>query len=51
MSLERAKEYLEKYGMAERIKIFDQSSATVELAALAVGCEPYHVSKQERKTL
>lgn len=45
MSLERAKEYLEKYGMAERIKIFDQSSATVELAALAVGCEPGRIAK------
>ena len=31
--------------MKERIKVFQQSSATVELAAQAVGCEPAHIAK------
>ena len=45
MSVERAKEHLEKLGMADKIKIFDQSSATVELAAEALGCEPARIAK------
>ena len=45
MSVERAKEHLEKLGMADKIKIFDQSSATVELAAQALGCEPARIAK------
>ena len=42
MSLEKAKIHLEKFGLADRIHEFDVSSATVELAAKALGC-PYHV--------
>ena len=34
----RAKEYLKKYCMEERILEFDVSSATVKDAAIAVGC-------------
>lgn len=45
MSLERAREALERVGMGERIHLFDVSSATVELAAQAVGCEPAHIVK------
>lgn len=45
MSLEKAAEYLDRYGMKERIKVFGQSSATVELAAQAVGCAPAHIAK------
>lgn len=45
MSLEKATQYLEKLGMKEHIKVFEQSSATVELAAEAVGCEPAHIAK------
>ena len=45
MSLEKAAEHLERFGMKERIKIFDESSATVELAAHAVGCEPARIAK------
>lgn len=45
MSLDRAKAHLEKFGLAERIRLFDESSATVELAAHAVGCEPAHIAK------
>ena len=45
MSLEKASRHLEKFGMKERIKVFEQSSATVELAAAAVGCAPAHIAK------
>lgn len=45
MSIEIARAYLEKYGMADRIKEFDVSSATVELAAKAVGTEPARICK------
>ena len=39
MSVERVKNYLKQWKLQERVKVFDVSSATVELAAQAVGCE------------
>ncbi len=45
MAFEKAKEYLKGYGLEDRIKVFDTSSATVELAAEAVGCEPARIAK------
>ncbi|MDE6727373.1 MAG: YbaK/EbsC family protein [Oscillospiraceae bacterium] len=45
MSAERAKAHLEKFGFADRIKTLGQSSATVELAAAALGCEPARIAK------
>lgn len=45
MSLENVKEYFRKYGIEERIKEFETSSATVELAAQAIGCKPEHIAK------
>ncbi|MGN0335347.1 MAG: YbaK/EbsC family protein [Lachnospiraceae bacterium] len=45
MAFEIAKEYLEKKGFGDRIMVFDVSSATVELAAQAIGCEPAHIAK------
>lgn len=45
MAIERVRAYLSKYGIADRIKEFDVSSATVELAAEAVGCEPCRIAK------
>ena len=45
MSLERAKSHLTRFGLENRIKLFEVSSATVELAALAVGCEPARIAK------
>ncbi len=45
MSLERAKAHLERFGLADRIQLFDVSSATVELAAQAVGCQPARIAK------
>lgn len=45
MSIDIARAYLEKKGMADRIMEFDVSSATVELAAKAVGTEPERICK------
>ena len=45
MSLERAKKYLEKYGLEDRIMEFKMSSATVEEAAKAVGCKECEIAK------
>ena len=45
MSYENARAHLEKYGLAERIQLFDVSSATVELAAQAVGVEGARIAK------
>lgn len=45
MSFTRAKNHLEGFGLTDRIMEFDTSSATVELAAEAVGCAPAHIAK------
>lgn len=45
MSMERVREYLAQFGLADRIREFDESSATVELAARAVGVEPARIAK------
>lgn len=45
MSIEIARAYLEKLGMSDRISEFEVSSATVELAAKAVGVEPARICK------
>lgn len=45
MGLEEAKRYLDEKGYGERVMTFDVSSATVELAALAVGTEPQRIAK------
>lgn len=45
MAIENVKKYFGKFGMESRIKEFDESSATVELAAKAVGCEPCRIAK------
>lgn len=45
MSLENAKKHLAKYDKADDIMEFDTSSATVELAAIAIGCEPVRIFK------
>lgn len=45
MAFDIAKAHLEKYGLADRVQEFEVSSATVELAAQAVGCEPAHIAK------
>lgn len=45
MSIERVKEYFRQYNMENKILEFDVSSATVELAAQALGCEPQRIAK------
>ncbi|HHU54111.1 MAG TPA: YbaK/EbsC family protein [Clostridiaceae bacterium] len=45
MAVEAVKEYFSKYGIADRVKEFDVSSATVDLAAQALGCEPCCIAK------
>ena len=45
MSYEHAKAHLERYNLADRIQLFDVSSATVELAAQAVGVEGARIAK------
>lgn len=45
MSAEKAKAHLEKFGLGGRIKTLRQSSATVELAAEALGCKPARIAK------
>ena len=45
MSIEKARAHLKKYGLEERIQEFTVSSATVALAAEALGCEPARIAK------
>ena len=45
MAVEKVREYSKEYHMEDRILEFDVSSATVELAAQAVGCEPERIAK------
>ena len=45
MSIERVKTFFAEKGMADRVLEFDVSSATVELAAAALGCEECRIAK------
>ena len=45
MSVESVKEYLKKWGKDQDVREFSQSSATVELAAQALRCEPGRIAK------
>lgn len=45
MSIERVRAYFESCAMEDRVLEFPVSSATVELAAQAVGCEPARIAK------
>lgn len=45
MSIERVMSFLEQKGMGDRIITFEASTATVELAAQALGVEPGHIAK------
>ena len=44
-AIDKVKEYFRQYGMEERIREFPVSSATVALAAQALGCEPSRIAK------
>ena len=45
MSIQKVRAYLEQFGIADRIREFEVSSATVELAAVAVGVEGARIAK------
>ena len=45
MAIEKVREYFKKYGIEDRIMEFTESSATVELAAAAVGVEGARICK------
>lgn len=45
MAIEKVKEYFKQYGMENRVQEFEVSSATVELAAGALHCEPCRIAK------
>ena len=45
MSLEKVKDYFARYGLQGRVQEFPVSSATVELAAQALQCEPCRIAK------
>ena len=45
MAIEKVREYLSQFSAEDKILEFEVSSATVELAAKALGCEPCHIAK------
>lgn len=45
MSIQKVREYFAAVGMADRILEFEVSSATVELAAQALGCQGCRIAK------
>lgn len=45
MAIEKVREYFKTLGIEDRIQEFDVSSATVELAAAALSCEPARIAK------
>lgn len=45
MSIERVRTYFREQGIEEQIRELAVSSATVELAAAALGCEPQRIAK------
>ena len=45
MAIEKVREFFRQYGLEGRILEFTVSSATVELAAEVVGCEPKRIAK------
>ena len=45
MSIERVREYFRKLGIEDRVMEIDESSATVALAANALGCQEGRIAK------
>ncbi len=45
MSIEIVKKYLDRFGLKNKVKEFEVSSATVELAAAAAGVVPARIAK------
>lgn len=45
MSFTKVKQYFKTAGLGDRVKVLEHSSATVEEAAIAVGCEAKQIAK------
>lgn len=45
MSIEKVKSYFKVFGLEDRIREFNTSSSTVELAAAALNCQPERIAK------
>lgn len=45
MAIEKVKAYFKEQGMEDKVLEFEVSSATVELAAAALNCEPQRIAK------
>lgn len=45
MAVDKVKTYFAQFGMEERVRELEKSSATVELAAAALGVEPARIAK------
>ncbi|NLZ53861.1 MAG: YbaK/EbsC family protein [Thermoanaerobacteraceae bacterium] len=45
MGIDKVRQYFSKWNIEDRIQEFDVSSATVELAAKALNCEPARIAK------
>ena len=45
MAIEKVREYFRQFGLEGHVQEFDVSSATVDLAAAALGCEPCRIAK------
>jgi prolyl-tRNA editing enzyme YbaK/EbsC (Cys-tRNA(Pro) deacylase) len=45
MAIDKVREYFKQFGIENKIMEFDTSSATVELAAEALDCEPCRIAK------
>ncbi len=45
MAFEKVKQYFEHIGLGERVITLEESSATVEEAALSIGCQPKQIAK------
>lgn len=45
MSIDKVRKYFKTFGIENQILEFDQSSATVELAAQALNCKPERIAK------
>lgn len=45
MAIEAVREYFNQFGIADRVQEFTVSSATVELAAQALNCQPCRIAK------
>ena len=45
MAVEKVKAYFAQFGMEPRVREFEESCATCDLAAQAMGCEPARIAK------